>query len=785
MPVAVACLVATLLAATPANPENPPMLIDGDLLSIEEGGQRWVARGHAMAGSANVVLHGDEIVYEPLRQRAIARGNAMMVSGLLVAIADEIEVNIESVEATAVNGQVLQKANVTTEALIAAKTPDELRKLGKNTVAISGRKIRRVGPGEFLVDGVSFTPCDCDPTRPSWRVSSTSANIIAGERATLWWPVVYVYKVPVLALPWMYLPLADRRSGLLIPRPATTALNGFTIDVPIFVTLGRSYDLTLTPGYYAGATYPNGGSEPDSGQAYGIKGPRLLTEFEYAPSDKTRGSARLGFIYDLRQNRKPVDATLLDGAGRRGLRAEGALVQTQDLGGGFYDNIYASFVSDGNLAGRDVSANIFAREAQYIQSTAVLYHRDADSYAGADVGIRQDLRWGYGFFDNARRASDLPDHGPNSPHKLPELVYELPERHLAGPIFGGARIDYVRLAPFAGSTIFDPISLDPVTFDPGEREARDRIDLRPHVSASFAAGRFARFTPYAAYREDLYLGELSGTALHRGYPMFGATLDTEVSRTFGPGGSFRHSLTPSVEVRYVPRVFGSGPSIPYDEIDLAVPREGFLQGVVQLRQKISRRDSTANLVRFDVGQGFDLKNGAAADAFARILATYWKLNANAVSRYDVHANRIAQVSTGIAFNSGTGIAVGAQYENLIQGGPDRLRKGIDMLVGPPSTLVDVRAQNLSLGVSARFNFGLAMGYDVLFSPTLKDPADPNSPAPWSLVQQAARISFSPSCDCWRLEVGAFLAGRELKVPDFNVTLTLARFGSFGTSTFVR
>jgi len=76
-----------------------------------------------------------------------------------------------------------------------------------------------------------------------------------------------------------------------------------------------------------------------------------------------------------------------------------------------------------------------------------------------------------------------------------------------------------------------------------------------------------------------------------------------------------------------------------------------------------------------------------------------------------------------------------------------------------------------------------MGYDVLFSPTVTIPGDLNSPAPWALVQQSARISFSPSCECWRLEVGAFLAGRDFKVPDFSVTLTLARFGTFGTSQF--
>jgi len=156
MRLAVLCLMAPLLGAAPADPERPPTLVDGDHLSIEDHGQLWIARGHAMVGTSNVVMRADEIIYDPVRQRAVARGNAMMVSGLLVAIAEEIDVNVETVEATAINGQVLQKQNVTTEALIAAKTADELRRMGKTTVAISGEKIRRVGPNEFVVDGVSF-----------------------------------------------------------------------------------------------------------------------------------------------------------------------------------------------------------------------------------------------------------------------------------------------------------------------------------------------------------------------------------------------------------------------------------------------------------------------------------------------------------------------------------------------------------------------------------------------------------------------------------------------------
>lgn len=793
MRLAVACLVGQLPAGTPSAPSEPaPTLIDADLLDIDTARQLWVGHGHAVLTTSAVKVQADELTYDPVHQHATARGHVTMVSGLMTAFADEVEVDVQSMDATVSGGRILEKRGVSPEALIAAKTPAELEKLGQNAVAMSGRHIKRLGPNHFDVDGLSFTPCDCDPAKPSWHVSSSSADVIPGERAKLAWPVVYVGKVPVLALPWMYLPLADRRSGLLIPRPAATALNGDTIDAPVFVTLGRSYDLTFTPGYY------DGGSDP----TFGIRGPRLLSEFEYAPSDKTRGSAKLGLIYDLRDQRIPSTG-LPAGTGKRGLRSEGALQHVQDLGGGFYDSVFASFVSDGFYT-KDLNANIFARENQYVQSNAAFFHRDADSYVGAHLGVRQDLRWGYGFFDNARRAEDIPSHGPNTPQKLPELIYDLPERHLGGPLFGAVRFEYARLSPFAGQLGFDPryVQVDGnpnAVLDPNPLEARQRLDIRPRISADLWPNRFTRFTPYAAYREDLYIGEITGTSVHRGYPLAGAFLSTEISRAFGDTAvGYRHSITPSVELRYVPWVFGSGPRAPYDEIDRSVPfdpadprrQTGFLQGTAQITQRLFRRDSfgVKELLRLDLGEGYDLRNGNLGDAFARAVGSTGPFNANALLRYDVRIHRVAQASAGAAFEK-PGYGFSVQYDNLITGGPDRLRRGIDMLVGPPRGKAegDERAQILSARAGIRFKFGLGIRYEVNATPRIPSCAlavpptcSPEAAQPgWSLLQQSASLSFSPSCDCWRFEVLAFLPAGQ-KVPDFAATLTLARFGSFGT-----
>ena len=218
-----------------------------------------IAKGHTVLQSEGVTLRADEIVYDQSVQKAWARGNVMFVSGLLVAVADEVSVDVRTLEANVKGGLFLRKKNVTEEQLLAARTPYELKKTGETELTITGNHIQRVGKNEFRVDELSFTPCDCDPTEPSWRVEAHRADVELGERALLTWPVIYVYQVPVFAVPWLYVPLSERRTGFLVPKPNSSKRTGFSLEAPFFLTLGDSYD-PAQPGLRIGRRVLKGGS---------------------------------------------------------------------------------------------------------------------------------------------------------------------------------------------------------------------------------------------------------------------------------------------------------------------------------------------------------------------------------------------------------------------------------------------------------------------------------------------------------------------------------------------
>lgn len=842
LPVAVALLVSAQvpLSTQVQLPTGETAELAADYVVYEPEQQLLTASGHAELRTGGVLLRADELTYNQDAQKASARGNVMFISGTMAAVADEVHLDIAANEATLKGGLFMQKRGVTAEALLQAKTPQELRAMGETPLLLSGTRIKRTGPNAFLVDDMAFTPCECGPGEPSWRVEASEANVVMGERATLTWPVVYVHSVPVFALPWLYLPLAERRSGILVPRPTFSGLNGFVFEQPVFVTLGRSYDMTFTPGWFSGSGDQErdlpGGVKRTEPRSFGVQGPRLLTEFRYVPSTRTSGRLTFGLIYDRRPVRDPriPGGAFFRPAGDptgpyvdepRGLRGEGSWQHLQDLGNGWRDRVDASFVSDGFYP-RDLTADVLARENQYLRSTATVNHHDEDHYAGLDVTIRQDLRWGFKAIGETRvpAATDpaqpiIP--GPATFQRLPALTFALPERHLAGPWVGSVQAQFVRLSPitkrfgdegedgifnaadaYGTYTVIGPdgtpqqvpdVAQSNALFDASDREARDRVDFFPRLSASFPLGRVARLTPYAALRQDFYLGEVSGRASQRGYPLVGLTLDSEVARTFATKtGGLRHLIAPSVELRWVPLSWGAvpGPGAspdrgpqPYDEIDTSVPvtadgrPQRFLQAVAQVTQALQVEQGAARreLLRLTLGQGMDLSatggQSVLRDTFARLNASWGPFVAGGQVRVDPNTLAITQLSADAGVDTGKGFAVYARYDDLLAVGSERLRRGIDALVGPQAAGTD-RAQQLVAGMRFTLGIGLGVRYEAIVQPLAQPPTSP-------LAQQVLGVSYGPACDCWRVE-GVATLRRGQSRPDFGLNLSVAGFGSFGS-----
>lgn len=815
---------------------------------VHDGAQhRAFAEGNAELLTDGSALHADRITWDHDAQFATAIGHVALRltrGGLLVIVADVVTVRFEDDEVREVfvnDGKVLRKKGISAEALRAMHDQDALVHAGETTLLMTGNHLVREGD-LWRVDALDLVPCECNFDQPSWSIRGHDASVdTENQRASMWGATVRVHGVPVFWLPWISLPLSDRQTGLLVPKPSFTALNGFGIEQPVFITLGRSFDLTLTPGYFAGGDsvrVPDAlGVLREQLNPFGVKGPRLLSELKYAPSTGTSGRLTLGLLWDLRAPRSPVpvDASAIT-TGQRGLRGEASWQHVQDLAAGWHDRVDASFLSDGYYQ-RDVVADVLANSAGYLRSTATLFHRGADHWLGVDLGLRQDLSWGYPVLGRAPAFEGVPSRGPNPLHRLPAVTWAIPERPILGPIHFALLADFVRLTPTqgqsgdegptadegrtpAGASVAFGQLLAAITgndegrtpagvtvecaqqrlywagarspacgpaaplpgmgdrlWQPGEREARDRLQLMPRLSASLPLS-FATVTPYAAWRQGVWIGEASNSVSQRGYPLLGARIDSELSRFFG---DLRHAIAPAIEVRGVPFVTGTNPA-PYDEIDTALPSTSpQLQGVAELRQRLTRNG--AELLRLDLGQGVQLAGATPGlgESFARVGGGFGWASASVAARVDPIRGEFTRLSATGAIEDGKGHGGYAGYENLIDEGTDRSRRPIDLLFALPRPGVsNGRAQSISFGAHWRLG-GFGLRYDALMLD--RDFGTPLKPQPeLALMQQTAGVSYAPACDCFRLEVTATQHPQDpLRIPDFGATLTISHFGSFGVS----
>jgi LPS-assembly protein len=709
------------------------------------------------------------------------------------------------------------KKDVSAERLLAADTAGAVEAVGVTQALLQGNHLRRDG-AKWAVDRLELVPCECDFKRPSWSITSSAAVVdTENDRVAITHPVVRIKQVPVLWLPWLSLPLTERQSGLLFPRPNVTLLNGFSFEQPVFLTLGRSADVTLTPGYFGGGLLP-----------IGIRGPRLAAELRYVPSRRATGRLVLGAIYDLRPPRD-VEFAHIERLGlQRGFRGEWSWQHTQDFDHGFGVRADVNGYTDGYY-NRDVTPDVLASAATYLRSSVVAHHLGEEHLAALDVSLRQDIQWGYDWLGNGLLLVDAMNRarfGPGTLQRLPAVTLAWAPRRRLGPFGFEVQAEAVRLAPLfsisgdegaaalegalqeesfatAVERLFSPgvegafglrrEGVGDRRWQPGEREGRNRLGGLARVTFGTTLVDAVSLSGLVAWRQLAWQGLASGRAWLRGYPLLGARLETELSRDFGP---VRHVVQPVVELRSVPAVWAAStaPTSPgpvaYDEVDAALP--GGLartQAVVELRQRLGPRGQPGWL-QLDLGQGVELVSPEGtptlAESYARVASRVGWFAAQGVVRIDPLGAgtgspkpELTRLQGRLDLDDGKGHGAWAAYENILMEGTARTRQPLDLLfLRERGYTSSTRLQQIHAG--ARWDFGpVGLRYDVLL--TERTFVGARAPV-MALLQQTVGVAFTPACDCWRLEVSAIqrLDGEgRLLVPDFGATLTVSRFGSIG------
>ncbi|OCC15808.1 Outer membrane protein Imp, required for envelope biogenesis [Dissulfuribacter thermophilus] len=155
--------------------------------------------------------------------------------------------------------------------------------LKRNQLHIEAKTLKKKGFQEFeATDAVIST---CSPPKQAWSFSCKRLLLDENGMAVAWGSKFNVRSIPILYSPWLKVPLNKyKKSGVLIPSISTSTRNGFGINIPYYIVLSDSADIT----FYQNPLVARGWME-------GI-------EFRYMASPASKGILRYNFLIDTKSD---------------------------------------------------------------------------------------------------------------------------------------------------------------------------------------------------------------------------------------------------------------------------------------------------------------------------------------------------------------------------------------------------------------------------------------------------------------------------------------------------
>jgi len=838
--------------------------LNAAILALAAAGAFSTTGAAPAAASRIEVVEAGRIDYDVASERVIATGGVVLRRGAVTVRAASASYEESTGEIEATGGVLLTEPGRTVAAsslhavldgpyqardvvafvkdapmldLSRCRTLDEARATGRNRLTLGGGLLAgESGVDEFDVTGASVTVCDCGAGPPSWVIRSRSAAVSPGRHAWLTLPVFYVTPrflfwhhkflggpttpkpIPVFAFPVAYLPLGDRQSGLLMPGLSELADNGWALDQPLFITLGRSWDMTLTAGWVFGPSAPH--------RLRGIKGPGGTGELRWAPAEGVHGRARFFLQHSLITD-WPEGAARPPGSNRIAF----TLAHDQRLSDRDYLKAEVA-VADDPYYTADFTGDALLQNEPYRRSAVALTHRLDDIALEADAAYHLPLQ----SLDACGGAAECKDaagavvsapfglFGTDVPvfHRLPSASLTLLPVRLGGPFRASAFASVARFAPIHGAAGDEgadgigpgekgwpiaPGKLDQGERDgrwePGERLAATRALSRIEVRAPVSLRRLLTVEPWLAGTAATYAFEANASPQVDARLAGGLTLSTSLSRSYGGRTRLKHIVEPSAAWRAGTGEAGPGlPTYAYDEMDVARlffgPRDGSVVGqrtlsaipgdFSQLRLAVrnrlgltSERRSLASL-DLSVGQDVDLTGGGRlAETWAQMeyrfrLPFGWAFTGGGTARFfGFGAHRPAgyrmtapsakffddfsQLSAKVKLADARGDDIHAELTAFGPGGSPRVLGGLEPFFDLRALPFEPNAGG-NVGAEARLG-GLTVKYDAFFDARTRKSGQtclsgkPITSSP-HFYQQKGSIVWNSECRCWKLGLEAIL-----------------------------
>jgi LPS-assembly protein len=156
---------------------------------------------------------------------------------------------------------------------------------------LEGKTIEKTGVNTYHIENGWVITCKLqDNETPPWSLASTDTTITEGGYAVLKNATFRIKDIPVLYSPWMILPAKNKRqTGLMFPEISYSERNSFGANLPLFVNLSDSTDVTFFPEYYTNRGFMPG------------------MEFRYVLGEAQKGTFMGSFLQDELSDPSEID----------------------------------------------------------------------------------------------------------------------------------------------------------------------------------------------------------------------------------------------------------------------------------------------------------------------------------------------------------------------------------------------------------------------------------------------------------------------------------------------
>ena len=487
----------------------------------------------------NQTIHADKVKLKNNTGEGEARGHVI----------------IESIDGTKLKAK-FSRFNIKSEKAKVLKTRG---RLGKKYY-IKGRELSRVGENHYQAKSGSLTTCT--GKLPDWLFEADWMDLKSGDRALFTGGVLKVRNIPILYIPFGYLPLnQERKTGLLTPLTGQSDINGVKFDNAFFWAINEHSDATFKLGYQ------------------GKRGFSPEIEYRYNPTLTTNGLFTGRYIKDRLTHETfwKLDATYNSDELLKGWVFNGIL----DLEGKEYNK---TFTDDTNLRNRRIS-NSFAT----IRKT----------WEGSSFEILTRYRI------STDRANDT-THG-----ELPQITYKTQRQEIGESEFY-----------FNQDTVFTSFLTD---LNPDPTADRyfsvQRLDFHPQLTRSINIAPWLNFASTIGIRETIYskgqnnAGFFSREGVDFNASIKGPTFEKvyHTRNKFMP--KLKHLLEPRISFDYMPEldINDKGKIHPYLP-DLISPRSTLSYSLIQrilTKEAIGKGAfNTREALRFLISQSYDLREAS-------------------------------------------------------------------------------------------------------------------------------------------------------------------------------